>query len=410
MSGPKSGSYSVSYAAIRMQRLAEERRREAQRVAAQEKLRGLLGEIATCRRELASLRDAHKDMHIAVDVASVPAQPPEKIEDIQQEQARCQQIHNRLRAERDKVAGILELDRIMASALKAADRARAAENKPARETTAEQLQAIAARATAAIGNLPAALSDSQRAEIESAMQLCIETGNPAAAELRLTNMRVMIHKALAEAALKQEQKEQQQQQESAAACDLLARLDVLGNAASEELRLKLRAVSAGQTTLDEALRKDAEAAIKNSESGYAGHVLKQTLEEMGYDVQEGFETLFDQGGQCFFQQPDWDEHYVRVSIDPQRQRLNLDMVHYGTVEDDSSAQAAKDTAMEEQWCGQVSNLMEHLSERGLTIDLTRKLAPGAIKQQVIADARLKPTKTHAKAQIERKTEQERSAT
>ena len=113
---------------------------------------------------------------------------------------------------------------------------------------------------------------------------------------------------------------------------------------------------------------------------YAQQVIGETLEELGYDVETGFATLFVEGGVAHIQKPEWGDYYVRLRVKPEVGDLNLNVVRVS--EDDRAAasneQARRDREMEESWCAAHRELLQRLVERGIASQPTRALAPGEL--------------------------------
>jgi hypothetical protein len=229
-----------------------------------------------------------------------------------------------------------------------------------------------------------------RAEIESMAQSCLKVEDPVRVELLVTDLRVRINRLNRTVRDEQCRMAELRDKDAAEARDYIQRLGVLGCSAEGTLREDLLRVSSGDAIFTDDIRKNARTAIAAAEQGYAGIALKETLEQLGYEVQSGFKTLFAQGGSSFFQRPSWSEYHCRLTVDSQRQHLNFDMVRYGSGGEESMEAALRDKEMEQKWCQEVPRLLDRLARKGLTVNLTRKLAPGIIALQVIDDDRLKP--------------------
>jgi len=229
-----------------------------------------------------------------------------------------------------------------------------------------------------------------QAQIESLAKSCLATIDPGRAELLLTDLRVRVNRL--NRATRDEQRclAERRDKEAGEARDLIQRLGALGQAAEGALRDDLLKVSSGEAPFTEALRLAATSALAKAERNYAGFVLKDALEQLGYEVQDKFETLFAQDGSNFFQRPSWGDYHCRITVDADRERLNFDVVRYGAGETESLDRTLLDKEMEEKWCEEVPGLLCRLAENGVAVDLTRKLAPGSIALQVIDDERLKP--------------------
>jgi hypothetical protein len=361
--------------------------------------------IRDCIERIGALRIANPGLQSQTSFTPPENTIPESITDIRSENARLQEVHSRLQGELMRTTTIIEVRNRLQSTVAAVERARAAQKEDVKKSTKEELQSIADRASLALEGLHSEIGLDRHSEIKASLQACLEAQDVPAASLLLSDLRVRIRRANQEAEARQKRLNEQRDQEARAATDFLLRLDSLGREVDIQLRDDLIEVSSGQAQFTEALRSKTETAIATAEHGFAGDVLKETLEQLGYDVRQGFETLFAEGGSGFFQRPSWGEHHVRVTVDANRQRLNLDMVRYGDAGEPATDQKLRDKEMEEQWCSEVPGLVGKLSNQGLAIDLTRKLAPGTIALQVIHDERIKPgiTRRQTKRNVKRES-------
>lgn len=117
----------------------------------------------------------------------------------------------------------------------------------------------------------------------------------------------------------------------------------------------------------------------------AAVVLEQSLQDLGYTVEEIAETLFVAGGVAHFQRPEWGDYFVRLRIDPQRQAMNFNVVRAGTTSDE---RRREDMLAEERWCSAFPKLFETLQARGIPIAVTRLLQAGEAPVQVVDAATL----------------------
>lgn len=111
---------------------------------------------------------------------------------------------------------------------------------------------------------------------------------------------------------------------------------------------------------------------QNAACHYAQRVIGETLEELGYDVETGFATLFVEGGVTHIQKPEWGDYYVRLRVKPETGDLNLNVVRVG--EDKRAAasneQARRDRELEERGCAAHRELLQRLEQRGIASQST----------------------------------------
>ena len=387
MSGPKSGGWHVVPAGQGISAA------ECQRL-----LRHYLECILNFRLQLEALQRRHPELQIHVDVDSLPPEAPGSIAAIVTELNNRYEIYIRLRDEVTRVEGLIaarDQAKVMVASLM---KERQAKLMQTQHDHAKHLEILKTKAENAYANLDAQTAPERRKEIEASVKMCLETTDMATAELRLTDLLVRVRRGNQEALAEQRRLAAQRDTEAKIARDLLGRCDALGHTIDATLHDNLIRISSGDAAFTETLHSVAEKAITAAEQRFASNVLKESLEQLGYEVQEGFETLFAEGGSSFFQRASWGEHHVRVTVDLKRQRLNLDVVRYGIQVEQTADQVLRDKEMEEQWCGEVPGLIDQLAAQGLSIDFTRKLNPGTVALQVISDERLKPVTTQKQAQ------------
>lgn len=121
----------------------------------------------------------------------------------------------------------------------------------------------------------------------------------------------------------------------------------------------------------------------------AAVVLEQSLQDLGYAVEEIDETLFVEGGVAHFQRADWGDYFIRLRIDPKRNAMNFNVVRAGTRGEDRQRE---DMLAEERWCSEFPKLFGTLKARGIPITVTRLLQAGEVPVQVV-DAASLPART-----------------
>ena len=195
-----------------------------------------------------------------------------------------------------------------------------------------------------------------RYAIEEAVTLAQEVRDQDGAELQLANLRIMVDRANA-------------------ACRRTAELRKQEDAASLQ---RVRAL--------------AEAAVTSRahEATHAAGILKDALQELGYEVQGDFATAFVNGESTFFQSASWGDYHCQVSNDLRRNRIHFNIVRYASEAGGGSENRLRDQEMEQTWCGKLPQLLKALEDKALSIDLDRKLEAGAVEMQVTQNERLKP--------------------
>lgn len=152
----------------------------------------------------------------------------------------------------------------------------------------------------------------------------------------------------------------------------------------------LQRVALGETAFATDLRAAASAwkerAIAQAERNKAAQVLRQSLEDLGYEVEEGFATLFVERGLVHFTRPDWGGYYVRLRTNSAEHYLNFNLVRAAaplTLE-----QERRDREAEESWCRQYRPLLQRLAAEGLDTKPLRELPAGTLSLQTLAPDQL----------------------
>ena len=377
MSGPKCGSWRVVYGG------GGYSARECQRI-----LRHYLECILQFRDRLEALQRRHPELQINTYTDELPSGAPAAVEAIVAELNNRYRIYIRLRDELARVESLIALRERMRPVAAMLDGERATAAQAAPEAS------LAQRARQALEALDARAAPDLRAGFEDRAKACLDAGDPAAAALLLTDLRARIAGENRQIRAAQQQLAERRDRDAADARDWLQRLDRIGATPDSRLQDCLMRVASGEACFGDEVRERAAAFLRQSERSYAGTVLKETLQELGYTPQEGFETLFAEGGANFFQRRAWGPYHVRVSVDPaRRQRLNFDVVRAAGPGESATAQKLRDQDMEQTWCGEVAEVLDTLARRGLAVDLTRRLPAGMVELQEIDAERLGSTQS-----------------
>ncbi|MFH1842026.1 MAG: hypothetical protein ABIF77_02380 [bacterium] len=164
---------------------------------------------------------------------------------------------------------------------------------------------------------------------------------------------------------------------------LLDRMAALEAPEVDRARRSLQDVEAGRRPLTDQHRDAVERAIKVGESRYADLVLREALDELGYQVEDSFDTLFLDGGTLHFTRPGWKEYSVRLRVSPTDASLNYNVVRMDQAGTETShEQALRDKEMEETWCSEAPALQKTLEWSGLKCWTMRRVEPGELRMQL----------------------------
>jgi hypothetical protein len=117
-------------------------------------------------------------------------------------------------------------------------------------------------------------------------------------------------------------------------------------------------------------------------------IVRQSLKDLGYEVEDVADTLFVEGGALHFRKPGWGDYMVRLRIDPAAGSVNFNVVRAVDAESDSNEATVLDHLAEDRWCTEFPALLNALAARGVRLDVTRRLAAGELPVQRVARDRL----------------------
>ncbi|MEU5880309.1 response regulator receiver protein [Spirillospora sp. NPDC047279] len=259
---------------------------------------------------------------------------------------------------------------------------------------------LAAGVTAQLFAVPAeGLAGAQVGGPEAAPETAAETAPETAAKVQETLERVLT-RLLPDAS-------EEDRRAVAEAARLLA--DVEGTDAEGVLtEVRLRVRDANRRTEEQRAEERRRAAERDAaeqaeaERRYVLESVTSAFEEMGYEVQAGFETLTAKDGTFVLTKGGWPDHSVRMRVDDARQvRAAMRRERPAESEDDRRV----DVEREREWCEAFEAARERLAGDGIRSDVTWRLDPGVQELPVGADARQTRERDEPR---ERRRERERS--
>jgi hypothetical protein len=241
--------------------------------------------------------------------------------------------------------------------------------------TTERLRSTAARVLARL-ELPAdAPLPREAAELARAIVLApgVERAEALASELRLVVQRELERRAA----------------QRVHGDEAQALLEALPGDAPAALVRALELVAAGAQPLDPDLREAARQALALGAAGReaaqdaaAALVLQESLRDLGYEVDDIEATLFAAGGAVHFRREGWDRYFVRLRVDAAESTVNFNVVR-ARGDEETAERRRLDALAEDRWCAEFPQLERTLAARGLALDVTRRLAAGALPVQVV---------------------------
>lgn len=157
--------------------------------------------------------------------------------------------------------------------------------------------------------------------------------------------------------------------------------DASGEAEAEavltEVRLRVQAANARTRERREEERRRAaarEAAEQaEAERRYVLESVTAAFEELGYEVQTGFETLTAADGEVVLTRGSWAEHRVRMRVDDAAQ-IRAAMVRTRPAESEDDRRL--DVEREREWCAAFEAARARLADAGVRSKVTWRLEPG----------------------------------
>jgi hypothetical protein len=226
------------------------------------------------------------------------------------------------------------------------------------------------------GRLLASVTRQEREAVARTAERVLTARSRTEALNRLGDMRVRVDQANAMAASRHRQ--------AAEAARLLQPLAHAGETA-QSVRGDLRQVVAGAAPLTDMLRELAQQAAaelqRAADRRYVRDCVTESLAELGYAVDEGFQTAVARNGILQVTRSEWNGHGVRLALDEEKGELRAVVVR--TREDGSWDAARVDTERESQWCAAQEKLRAILAAKSITMDVRSLTEPGSQAVQVV---------------------------
>jgi hypothetical protein len=115
-------------------------------------------------------------------------------------------------------------------------------------------------------------------------------------------------------------------------------------------------------------------------------IVRQSLKDLGYEVEDIADTLFVEGGTVHFRRRDWGDYIVRMRVDAKGRGANFNVVR--AVDAGNNERSAMDHLAEDRWCAEFPALLRALEARGVRLDVTRRLAAGELPVQMVERGKL----------------------
>lgn len=373
MSGPKCDSYYVDSA--RNEMLLRARREAAESAArtTEQRLKSAVEKGRSLQRqhglELEALDEAH------------PSLPRDFVttEDFERYTSAAKLAVARIETSIGRAEGLIQLRELLSQAAPVYQLASWSKKGPVRQHEPEVLDRVAnleirkQTVERILGRLIGAATENARHELQKLASELIVTENSLHAENMEAQLRLLVQQI--------NDRTQTTQREKVEATKLLAELAGLQGDDVNAIRKQVQAVIDGQTSLarDLALRVSAvrKLAEKRMNDEYAGVVLREELERLGYSVGEDFSTLLVDCGQFVASRPDQGEYGVSIAVDALRGLMDMKIVRFSDGERvPESERRLRDTTAEQQWCSDHDRLLVSMQSRGIKGRTLKRLPAG----------------------------------
>ncbi|MDH2425657.1 hypothetical protein [Sphaerisporangium sp. TRM90804] len=274
----------------------------------------------------------------------------------------------------------------------------------------DAVEALTANLGRVLGRLSPYVSEGDRAAVREAARRMGSASGPAEARGRLVDVRHRVQLANLAATSRR--------QGAVEAARLLHALQIdVPNPQGEHeaLRGRLAEVVAGRVEMDPGLRDAARAAcaaaVAGADRAHVRRTLLDVLGTLGYEVQEGFETMEP----LRLSKEGWDEHAVNLVITEQGQIrsvvvrtadhpaaggvIGADDGSAPAAENDTKAGGAADAAREQEWCTAFDVVRERLAGEGVQTAVERLVPPGT---RPAPRSRLKTVRPRRATQVRRR--------
>lgn len=174
--------------------------------------------------------------------------------------------------------------------------------------------------------------------------------------------------------------------------------DAEAEAVLTEVRLRVRQANERTAARREERRRQAElrdaAAQAEAERRYVQDAVTAAFEELGYEVDTGFETLTARDGEVVLSRGAWPDHRVRMRVEDDR-TIRAAIVR--TRAPESEEDRRLDVEREHQWCEAFEEARRRLAAAGVTATVTWRIEPGEHELPVVSRARQTRARTRQRA-------------
>lgn len=384
MSGPKCYHYVVPEDPA----VVAARQEAAALAAGQGRAESALARLRRAGQEASVLRARHGDAISSVDIPGAPGATTstQMLREAERLERQATEAEDRLKdqlADARKASFVAQLatnagmpapgdaglDRLLAAAAAHAAKDQGADSKTKVRTM------ITEECTRVYNRLSSDVSEAARDEVERTFEVALAAVGEDRAPLLVDRLRSAVQTANAAA--------ESRRRRTRAIDDLLAGL---GDVGEDEAMLRnlllderadgrqIEALAAEVDRARMAVQANAEAAKREADRTHVAGALEESLRELGYDIQSGFDTALAAGGSALARRSGWTEHAVRVLLDPSTNELRLHVVR----DDKPQLLGSENVARERELCADRPALEQALAARGVQVDPTELIEPGVV--------------------------------
>jgi hypothetical protein len=260
-------------------------------------------------------------------------------------------------------------------------------------------EARAAEAARLLSRLPPDVADEERTRIEVLAQEQVQADGGPAVGLAL---RYEVQQAITRAERRRADKQHAVRLRSQVA-------PFLDQQQAAEIDRALATVTEEGQPLTAQLRRDAAnvaaACAIEQDRRIAAAAAAETFRELGYEVEEGFETLAAQRGVAHVTKPGWHGYAVQFRL--QENMMRFHVVGEADRARSPSAAATRDREVQEAWCQDVEPVRERMKNHGVRFAVTEQTEPGEVKVQETSGSPWSIKRQSKSAERSRRQEQQR---
>lgn len=153
----------------------------------------------------------------------------------------------------------------------------------------------------------------------------------------------------------------------------------------EKISAELDLVEQGRATLDGDMPARVEAVVGNArerdDQRYVARVMREELERLGYAVEEGFDSIFSDGGRTILKKTDEEE--LGVVVDVAGNAFDVEPVRVaGSGRRSAGREARRERELESAWCRDFAEVRQAMAGRGVRLRVGKRFPVGARRLKV----------------------------